>query len=94
MAKWDKWPEKITTGEHTAQLLDYVVKKTDKRVMLVLAIGGNGIAVAKDQKLEPEAAIAMLESERQLISDLIESIHAGFERTKREFGHTRRAGPS
>jgi len=91
--KWDKWPEKIVSREHTGQLLDYVLKKTDKRVMLVIAIGANAVAVAKDQKLEPEAAIAVLESERELISQVIEAIHQGFAQSKREYGSAVRAGP-
>jgi hypothetical protein len=94
MAKWDRWPEKIVTAEHTAQLCDYVVKKTDKRVMLVIAIGAQAVAVAKDQNLDPEAALAILEDTRQLVDDLIRSIHSQFDKTKREFGYTRRSGPS
>jgi hypothetical protein len=93
MPSWDQWPEKISSARQTGQLLEYVMKKTDRRVMLIIAIGANSVAIAKDQKLDPKAAVAVLEDVRETVERLIQKVHEEFPATRQEYGSELRSGP-
>jgi hypothetical protein len=43
--------------------------------MLIMAIGVNSIAIAKDPDLTPEDAIQLLEHERETIERLLQRLH-------------------
>lgn len=74
MEKWDTWPVKISSPRHTGQLLEWVRWKTENRIMLVIAIGGNSIAISKDENLKAEDAVAMLTDEMETIALAIRQI--------------------
>jgi hypothetical protein len=56
--------------------------------MLLIAIGPNGIVMAKDRELQAEDAIALLQDERETIAQLARALDAN--RSKTHLGVARR----
>lgn len=54
------WPKWISSSEHVAEAADWVRWKTEGRAKIVLAVGANSIAVAKNRDLDAEDAIVIL----------------------------------
>ena len=69
--RWDTWPAVVTSGKHVGQMLEWIRWKTRRKVQLVIAIGANKVAVAKDEDLDAEEAIRMLETEQDTISEVL-----------------------
>lgn len=74
--KWDTWPAKVTSSKHVGQMLEWVRWKTGNRVQIVVAIGANSVAIAKDESLDAEEAIRILETERDTISEVLRYLQA------------------
>jgi hypothetical protein len=74
--KWDTWPREVTSSKHVGQVLEYVRWKTGGRVQLVVAIGPNSVAVAKDEKIPAEDLIKALETELDTIREVLRYLHA------------------
>jgi hypothetical protein len=74
--KWDTWPAVVTSSKHVGQMLEWVRWKTRGKVQLVIAVGPASIAVAKAEELTAENAIAILEAERDTISDVLRYLQA------------------
>ena len=45
------WPKWIQSSEHVAEAVDWVRWKTEGRAKMVLAVGANSIAVAKNREV-------------------------------------------
>ena len=56
----ETWPQWIESPKHVAEAADWVRWKTQGRVMLVIAVGVNSVAVAKNRELSAEDATAIL----------------------------------
>jgi hypothetical protein len=61
----------LTTPHLVAQALNWLRWRTRESALLIVAIGVNSIAIAKDPKLDPEDAIALLELEQDTIAELL-----------------------
>lgn len=67
----ETWPAVLTSSEHVGQALDWVRWKTQGKVMLVIAIGPNSIAIAKDRELRAIDAVEILENEAKTIAEIL-----------------------
>jgi hypothetical protein len=56
----ETWPQWLESPKHIAEAADWVRWKTQGRVRLVVAVGANSIAVAKDREMDAEDAIVVL----------------------------------
>jgi hypothetical protein len=61
----------LTTPHLVAQALNWLRWRTRESALLIVAIGVNSIAIAKDPKLDPEDAISLLELEQDTIAQLL-----------------------
>jgi hypothetical protein len=66
-----EWPQWLTTPHLVAQALNWLRWRTRESALLIVAIGVNSIAIAKDPKLDPEDAISLLELEQDTIAQLL-----------------------
>ena len=56
----ETWPNPITQTKHVKDAIDWVRHRTGDRVRLIIAVGVNGLAIAKPQDVQAEDAIAFL----------------------------------
>lgn len=64
----ETWPQWLVSGEHIAQAIDWVRWKSQDRAKITIAIGAQGVAVAKPRELDAEDAIVIL-------TDVLEQIN-------------------
>jgi hypothetical protein len=81
------WPQWIDKPEHVAEASDWVRWKTQGRVKLVISVGNNTIAVAKNRELDAEDAIAILSDLQDQIAQALRDV----DRAKQTHGYRRLA---
>ena len=69
--KWDTWPTVVSSSKHVGQMLEWLRWKTGGKVQLVIAIGANSIAVARDDRIPVAELIKALRIEQDTIADLL-----------------------
>ena len=74
--KWDTWPKVVSSSKHVAQMLEWLRWKTAGKVQLVIAIGANSVAVARDDRIPVEDLIKSLRAEQDTIADLLHYLQA------------------
>lgn len=74
--RWDTWPKVVTSSKHVGQMLEWVRWKTGGKVQVVVAIGANSVAVAKDEAMTAEDLIAALQTEQDTIADVLRYLQA------------------
>jgi len=74
--KWDTWPAVVSNSKHVAQMLEWLRWKTGGKVQLVIAIGANSVAVARDDSMPVAELIKALRTEQDTIADLLNYLQA------------------
>jgi hypothetical protein len=74
MSEQKKWPDKLRSGPEIASALNWIRWRTEGRAMVVIAIGTNGIAIAKDQAMNSVDALELLRGELQNIAAAIATL--------------------
>jgi hypothetical protein len=74
--KWDTWPAVVSNSKHVAQMLEWLRWKTGGKVQLVIAIGANSVAVARDDRMRAEDLIETLRVEQDTIAELLRYLQA------------------
>ena len=74
--KWDTWPAVVSSSKHVGQMLEWLRWKTGGKVQLVIAIGANSVAVARDDRMPVAELINALRAEQDTIADLLNYLQA------------------
>ena len=69
--KWDTWPAVVSSSKHVGQMLEWLRWKTGGKVQLVIAMGANSVAVARDDRMPVAELINALRAEQDTIADLL-----------------------
>jgi predicted metal-dependent hydrolase len=75
----ETWPDPIKSSKHVSQAIDWVRHRTRDRVRLIIAIGVNGLAVAKPAEVDAEDAIAFLQDLQEPIARAIRQLDQNHE---------------
>lgn len=66
----------VSSSKHVAQMLEWLRWKTGGKVQLVIAIGANSVAVARDDRMPVADLIKALRTEQDTIKELLNYLQA------------------